>query len=217
MMDERQFVKVISKAIVQEIQKIQREGQYAPIGISARHVHLSKKDVERLFGPGYKLTPLKSLSQPGQFAAHEVVELRGPKGTLEKVRILGPEREKSQVELALSDGRKLGISPPVRASGDLANTPGMVVRGPRGEVVLQEGVIVAERHIHLSPEEAAGFNLKEGDRIRVFIEGKKGGVIEQITVRVNPNYKLDLHLDTDDANAFLLVQGQVVRFEKVNT
>ncbi|MDF2612297.1 MAG: Propanediol utilization protein [Clostridia bacterium] len=216
MVYDEKLVRTISEIVLQEIQKIRRSQRLAPVGISARHVHLSKKDAEVLFGRGYALTHFKELSQPGQFAANEVVELIGPAGTIHKVRVLGPERPKTQIEVALSDARKLGLKPPVRSSGDIEGTPGIILKGPKGEVEIPFGVIISERHMHLSREEAKGFELQDGDKVRAFIEGPKGGVMEHITVRVHEDYRLDLHIDTDDANAFNIVQGQYLKFEKMN-
>lgn len=217
MIVDEKLVNVISEIVLQEVKKIRRQQILAPVGVSARHVHLSKKDVEILFGKGYALTPLKDLSQPGQFAANETVELIGPKGRIQKVRILGPERAESQVEVALSDARNLGIKPPVRGSGELSGTPGITIKGGKGEITLSSGVIIAERHIHLSPRDAAVFGLKDGDKVKAFVEGEKGGIIEHIRARVDETYRLDLHIDTDDANALNILQGQYVRFEKMSS
>lgn len=179
-----------------------------PVGISARHIHLTREDIQKLFGKGYQLTFMKPLSQPGQFAAAETVTLIGPKGKIERVRILGPERKESQVEIPFSDSRRLSVTPPVRTSGDLAGTPGITVKGPAGEVRLESGVIVADRHVHMVPEDAAWYGVKDGDVVKARVSGPKGGIIEQITVRVDESYHLELHLDTDDANAFLIRQNQ---------
>lgn len=194
---------------------MQLQEKVVPVGISARHVHLSQKDVEILFGKAYQLTFLKELSQRGQFASKETVELIGPKATIEKVRILGPVREEIQVEVSMSDARILGIKPPVRASGNLEGSPGILLRGPAGEVNAPRGVIVPERHAHMSIQEAANFGISDGDCIRVFVKGHSGGVMEMVKVRVKESYVLDLHIDTDNANAFGLSQGQELRFEKI--
>lgn len=214
-LNTEEIVKYVTKLVIDEIQNMESKEKTIPVGISARHVHLSKNDVETLFGRGQNLSFFKALSQPGQFAANETVELVGPKGTIKKVRVLGPERSQSQVEVANSDLRTLGVNAPVRNSGDLHNTPGLVLRGPKGEVKLLEGVIVPERHVHMSIEDAARFQLEDGDLIKVFVQGPKGGTLEQIKVRVKASYALDLHIDTDDSNAFGLTQGQMLRFEKL--
>lgn len=207
------LVQYITEIVLKEIQKLSLKNTF-PVGISARHVHLSQKELELLFGKDAILTHLKDLSQPGQFAANELVELVGPKGTIQKVRVLGPLRPNTQIEITLSDARKLGVTPPVRGSGDIEGTPGLVLRGPKGEVQVDKGVIIAERHVHFSLEDAKEHDIKDGEKVRVFVEGPKSGIMEGVTVRVNKNYALDFHIDTDDANAFGLMQGQRVKFEK---
>lgn len=181
-----------------------------PVGISARHVHLERQHLDILFGKDYQLTFLKALSQPGQFAAQETVEIIGPKGTLPSVRILGPERKQTQVEVAMTEARKLGIKPLVRTSGELSGTPGITIRGPKGELTIQEGVIIADRHIHMTPEDARRYYVKDGQKVKVLIDGEKGGIMHNVTIRVSDKYALDCHIDTDDASAFLISQGQIV-------
>jgi len=172
-----------------------------PVGVSRCHVHLSQKDLELLFGEGYQLTEKKALSQPGQFAAEETVTLIGPKGSISGVRVLGPVRSKTQVEVTISDCYRLGIQAPVRESGDLDGTPGITIEGPAGRVELSEGVIVARRHLHLSPAEAEKLGLKDKDIIKVKAEGERALIFENVIVRVRSNFLMDLHLDTDEANA----------------
>lgn len=179
-----------------------------PVGISNRHIHLSQEHIEALFGAGHQLTKTKDLSQPGQFACEETVTLVGPKGTMAGVRVLGPARKASQVELAATDTFKLGVKPPVRDSGIHEGTPGIEVEGPNGRVQMEQGVIVAARHIHMTPEDAAKYQLKDGDHVRVAVPGARGGVFEHVLIRVSPNYALDLHVDTDEGNAFTLKNGQ---------
>lgn len=181
-----------------------------PVGISVRHIHLSRADVDRLFGRNYQLTPKKQLSQPGQYACEECLDVVGPKGELKRVRILGPERKTTQIELAQTDCRNIGISAPVRSSGNTAGTPGITLRGPLGETHVPEGVIIADRHLHMSAEEAAAFGLKDGDHVQIRIEGTKPGILGNVLVRAGKGHALDLHIDTDDGNAFLLEQGQLV-------
>lgn len=185
-----------------------------PVGISVRHVHLSRRDLARLFGPSYMLTPLKKLSQPGQFASEETVDVIGTKGTLERVRILGPLRAETQIELAQTDCRAIGVTAPVRTSGDLEGTPGITLRGPCGEITVPRGVIIADRHIHLSPSQAAAWKLKDGDRVSVAVDGVKAGVMGGVLIRSNEGCEMDFHIDTDDGNAFQLKQGQFVRIIK---
>ncbi|HEY8343716.1 MAG TPA: phosphate propanoyltransferase [Bacillota bacterium] len=181
-----------------------------PVGISNRHVHLSQEDLELLFGPGYQLTFKKDLSQPGQFAAEETVDLIGPKGSIKKVRILGPVRLQTQVEVSITDCFALGVKPPVRDSGDLAGTPGLTIEGPKGKIDLQEGVIIAQRHLHLHTTEAEELGLKDKDYISVKTEGPRSVVFENVLVRVGPKYAKDLHVDTDEANAAALKNGDLV-------
>lgn len=214
-MDNREeLIQKITEAVLEQWNLLSTDPYQVPVGILARHVHLSRDHVELLFGAGYQLTPEKSLSQPGQFACKEQVEVCGPKGSIKKVRILGPERKQSQVEMAFSDCRILGINPPVRTSGDLKETPGILLKGPLGEVSLKEGVIIADRHIHMTPEEASWFDVSDGDRVNVLVPGEKAGVLGRVLVRVTSESRLDLHVDTDDANAFLLRQGQWVTIRK---
>ena len=178
------------------------------VGISSKHIHLTQEHIEVLFGTGHSLTKKKDLSQPGQFASEETVTIIGPKGEIKGVRVLGPARKASQVELALTDTFKIGVKPPVRDSGKLEETPGIDVEGPKGRVHLDQGVIVAARHIHMTPQDATRYSLRDGDHVRVVVPGPRGGVLEQVLVRVNPNYALDLHVDTDEGNAFSLTNGQ---------
>ena len=154
MEDKTALIEQITRLVMDTLEQMETGPAQVPVGISARHLHLSKDHVEALFGRGHKLTPLKALSQPGQYACQETVDVAGPKGTL-RMRVLGPERAQSQVEIAFSESRTLGIVPPVRNSGDLAGTPGVTLIGPRGKVVLREGLIVADRHVHMSLQDAA--------------------------------------------------------------
>ncbi|MGC7870382.1 phosphate propanoyltransferase [Desulfosporosinus sp. SYSU MS00001] len=178
-----------------------------PVGISNKHIHLSQAHIEELFGAGHTLTRTKDLSQPGQFACEETVTLIGPKGSMPGIRVLGPARKASQVELAATDTFKLGVKPPVRDSGKLEGTPGLDVEGPKGKVHLDEGAIIAARHIHMTPEDAQKYSLKDGDHVRVVVPGVRGGIFDQVLIRVSPNYALDMHIDTDEGNAFSLSNG----------
>ncbi len=172
-----------------------------PIGVSNRHLHLSKPDLDVLFGPDYQLQLHKNLRQPGQFAAVETVILAGPKGCLEKVRILGPVRKQTQVEISGSDAFRLGLNPPLRESGDINGSEGVTIIGPKGTVQLKEGLIIAQRHIHMALTDAQKYGVTDGAGVQVKISGKRGLVFDQVTVRVNPNFSLEFHLDTDEANA----------------
>lgn len=172
-----------------------------PIGVSARHIHLSKEHLDVLFGSGYVLKPLKSLSQPGQYAAEETVALEGPKGGFAKVRILGPTRGRTQIEVSRTDAFTLGIDPPVRESGNIAGTPGLLVVGPKGKIELEQGVIVACRHIHFHTSEADAWGIRDKDRLQVLLYGERPLMFTDVIARVSDEYALDLHIDTDEANA----------------
>ena len=182
---------------------------------SARHVHLSRADLDVLFGKGYELTVKKDLSQPGQYACEERVTVVGPKKSIERVGILGPVRPASQVEVSFTDARTLGIAAPVRESGDIAGTPGCKLVGPCGEVEIANGVIVAKRHIHYTPAEAeaAGVSDKEIVKVKVTSDGRTT-IFDDVVVRVNPNFSAAMHIDTDESNAsaaFGLVYGEIVK------
>ncbi|MCA9656808.1 MAG: acetate/propionate family kinase [Myxococcales bacterium] len=175
-----------------------------PIAISARHVHLTEEAVVQLFGPGHRLSERKPLSQPGQFACEETVDLIGPKRTIEGVRVLGPTRSSCQVEISRTDEFFLGLDAPVRASGDVANSPGITLRGPAGVVQLREGVICAWRHIHMPPDDAARYGVADRDVVEVAVHSPSSGrdlVFGDVMVRVSPKYALEMHIDTDEANA----------------
>lgn len=172
-----------------------------PVAVSARHVHLSERSLERLFGAGYRLRVHAMLRQPGQFAAEETVTLIGPKGQLTHVRIVGPPRAEDQVELARSDEIALGIDAPLRESGHLAGTPGLLLEGPAGQVTIQRGVVVSLRHLHLGSADASALGLHDQQRISVHVDGERALTFDDIVVRVSPNYRLELHLDTDEGNA----------------
>ncbi|WP_338834959.1 Phosphate propanoyltransferase [Moorella humiferrea] len=182
-----------------------------PVGVSGRHVHLTKEHFQILFGPGQELTRIRDLVQPGEFAAKETVTIVGPKGVLEKVRIIGPLRSYSQVELSRTDSFKLGVNPPVRDSGDHHNSPGCVLIGPAGVLTLTQGVIIALRHIHMPTNEARRYGLKDKDKVNVKVGGERGLVFQNVLVRVHPNYRLEFHIDTDEANACLLNNEDVVQ------
>ncbi|MDO4280376.1 MAG: phosphate propanoyltransferase [Peptococcaceae bacterium] len=172
-----------------------------PVGISNRHIHLSQADLDALFGAGYALTPMKDLSQPGQFACKETVTICGPKGAIEKVRVLGPVRSATQVEIVAGDSFKLGVKAPVRLSGDLAGSPGITIVGPKGSVQLAQGVVVAQRHIHMNPADAQALGVHDGQIVKIAVEGARGGVYNNVAIRVTNTSQLECHLDTEEANA----------------
>ena len=172
-----------------------------PVEISAHHVHLSQEDVDKLFGPGHQLTPEHELSQPGQFACAEKVHLVGPKGRIANVRVLGPTRKETQVEIAMTEQFKVGIQPPIRQSGDLVNTPGITLEGPYGSSSIERGVICAQRHIHMTQEDAMRLRVRDNYVVRVRVEGERELIFGDVVVRVNPAFRLAMHIDTDEANA----------------
>ncbi|GGF97416.1 phosphate propanoyltransferase [Paenibacillus aceti] len=172
-----------------------------PVGVSARHIHLTQEHIEALFGQGYQLTEFKPLSQPGQFASNETVAVIGPKGQFDKVRILGPARPASQLEISRTDSFAIGVKAPVRESGKIDGTPGIKVKGPAGEIELEEGVIVAARHIHFHTSDAEKWGIKDKDLLKVRFGGERGMIMENVIARVSDNFALDMHIDTDEANA----------------
>lgn len=176
---------------------------------SGRHVHLTREQAQTLFGHG--LTPERPLSQPGQFLARERATVRGPKGEFRDVAVLGPERKKAQVELSMTDARALGIPAPLRLSGKVADTPGAVLSGPQGEVQLNQGVIVAQRHIHLTPESAANFGVEDGQAVKLKTFTRRPLIFEDVVVRVSDQFAPYAHLDYDEANACGFQKGDLGR------
>lgn len=175
------------------------EKLFVEVEASGRHVHLTEADAMQLFGHG--LTEKRPLSQPGQFVCEERVTLIGPKGTLQRVAVLGPARPESQVEISLTDARLLGIEAPVRLSGDIQGTPGICISADKGEIRLSQGVIVAKRHIHMTPESAAQYGLKSGDEVRIKCLSARPLILENVAVRVSDKFATDVHIDYDEANA----------------
>lgn len=186
-----------------------------PVGVSNRHIHLSAADVETLFGKGYELTPIKDLSQPGQFACKEQLTIVGPSlRPIEGVRVLGPVRSASQVEISRTDSFTLKVKPPVRESGDIAGSAPITIIGPKGVVTLKEGCIIANRHIHMSEQEGAAFGLKDGDYVTVEANGERRTTFYDVQVRVSKAFALEMHIDTDDANAAGIGNGSKVTIVK---
>lgn len=180
---------------------------------SARHIHVCEATLKTLFGEGATLTNKKDLSQPGQFACEEKVEVVGPKGSL-KMSILGPTRPVDQIEVSYTDARSLGITPPVRESGDVDGTPGVKLVGPCGEVVIDAGVMVAKRHIHMTPEDAAEIGVEDKEIVKVKIDTARPLIFDDVVVRVSPKFALAMHIDTDECNAagaFGQVYGEIVK------
>ncbi|MBR6555846.1 MAG: phosphate propanoyltransferase [Clostridia bacterium] len=183
------------------------------IEASARHIHLSEADLNVLFGEGAKLTPKRELSQPGQYLSEERVSIVGPKGTIANLGVLGPTRPATQVEVSFTDARALGIVPPIRESGDVAGTPGCKVVGPCGEVEIKEGVMVAKRHIHITPEDAEKYGLKDKQIVSVKVGGDRGITFGETVVRVSPKFRTRMHVDFDESNAAALageMTGEVI-------
>lgn len=178
-----------------------------PVAVSAHHVHLTQEAVEQLFGKGYQLKILKNLSQPGGWAAEETVDVIGPRGELKKLRILGPCREANQIEIAETESFKLGADTPVRISGDTMKTPEVTLVGPAGSIKT-DGLIIAQRHIHMSPVDAKEFNLKHGDIVEVEIPSHPRSIVfRDVVIRVNHEFALEMHIDTDEANAAHIAHG----------
>lgn len=182
---------------------------FVPLEASGRHVHLTGDQAKALFGHG--LTPSRPLSQPGQYLARERVTVVGPKGSFENVAVLGPERKEAQVEISLTDGRTLGISPPIRLSGDVSGSPGVTLKGEKGEITLSQGVICAKRHIHLTPEDGKNFGVQDGQTVRLQTLTARPLVFEEVSVRIRPDFASYAHLDYDEANACGFQSGDLGR------
>ena len=204
---------LIRDLVVQELRKEQKN--LVPVELSQRHVHMSQEDINSLFGKGYQLNVLRDLSQPGQYACKETVDIVGPKREIHGVRILGPPRKETQVEISTTDARIIGILPFVRLSGDIEGSPGIYVIGPRGAILLNKGVIVAARHLHVNPEEAEKLGLKDKDKVSVRFKGPRTTIFEDCLVRVHPDFHLNMHLDIDEGNAAGLQNGDLGEIVKV--
>jgi propanediol utilization protein len=196
-------------AIVDAVLKELKEQLFILTEASGRHVHLSREDINTLFGYDYQLTPVKDLSQPGQFACEERVTITGTKNAIHNVVVLGPERSKSQVEVSLTDALTLGIKVPVRLSGDIKGTPGIKITNPKNGVTieLKEGLIVAKRHIHMTPEDAKRFHVSNGEVVKVKVFGERPLILEDVDIRVDKNFSTAMHIDYDEANACGLTKG----------
>jgi putative phosphotransacetylase len=202
-MQQEQLVQAITKLVVEQLAGAGAETvceERIPIGISARHVHLTQEHVDELFGKGYQLTKKKEL-MGGQFASNELVTLVGTKlRAIENVRILGPCRKASQVEVSQTDTIRLGVKAPVRESGKIEGSAPIALVGPKGVVYLEEGCIVAKRQIHMSTEDAKRFGVTNGQSVKVRFDTEKGGIMEDVIIRVDPTFTLEMHIDTDEAN-----------------
>lgn len=207
-MENRDLLALITKKVITKLNEY--NAYKIPIGISNRHVHVSQEDLGILFGKGYTLTKKSDLKQPGQYASNETVTIRGSKGEFERVRILGPTRNRTQVEISKTDSFRLGIRPPIRESGDLEGTPGIELIGPQGSVSISQGAIIALRHIHMTPEQAEALGVKDKDIVEVETFGERHGVFGDVLIRVSDQFSLEMHVDVDEANACALGNNDYV-------
>ena len=213
---QSQDIELITRMVMEAMEQSapSRQGFAVPVGVSARHVHLTQADLEILFGKGYQLTKKKEL-MGGQFASNEQVTLVGLKlRAIENVRILGPCRKASQVEISKTDALKLGIKAPVRESGNTIGSAPIALVGPKGVLYLNEGCIVAQRHIHMSPADASAAGVKDGDIVSVVAENERGTTFNHVKIRVHDSFTLEMHIDTDEANAAGIRHGDTVRMFK---
>ena len=213
-MDRAEVQRLVTERIVKTA--YEKTGRrFVPAAGSNRHIHVSAQDLEALFGRGYALKPERALSQPGQYAAGETVSIAGPKGRIDQIRVLGPARGKTQIEILTTDAFRLGISPVVRLSGDIEGTPGATIIGPAGSIELSSGVIIAMRHVHISPEQAAWLGLQNGDLVSIRKDGVRALVFEAVPVRCGEGHNLELHLDLEEANAGSIKNGELLEIVSV--
>jgi acetate kinase len=196
----REALRALSRSYLTHVLEAQRQEPFL-VEVSAHHIHLTQEHVEALFGPGHQLTKHADLSQPGQYACKEQLAIVGPKGRIERVRVLGPARKYTQIEIAMTEQFRLGVHPPIRESGDIAETPGCTLEGTAGSVKLDRGVICALRHVHMTPENALRYGVRDKSVVRVRIAGDRELVFGDVLVRVDPSFALAMHIDTDEANA----------------
>jgi acetate kinase len=202
----REALRALSRSYLTQVLEAQQQQPFV-VEVSAHHIHLTQEHVDALFGKGYQLTHQAPLSQPGQFACKEQLTIVGPKGRIERVRVLGPARKITQVEIAMTEQFRLGVHPPIRESGQIKDTPGCTLEGPAGSVKLDCGVICALRHIHMTPQDALRYGVHDKSVVRVRIEGDRELVFGDVLVRVDPSYALAMHIDTDEANAANIQTG----------
>lgn len=213
---EKHEIEKVTQLVIASLQEQQNKGNgfLVPVGVSNRHIHLSQSDVEKLFGKGHQLTKKKEL-MGGQFACEECCTIVGLKlRAIENVRVLGPARKSTQVEISYTDARKLGINVPVRESGDTAGSAPIAIVGPKGAIYLEEGCIVAARHIHMSPADAAAAGVQDGQYVSVRVENERGTTFDRVKIRVDKTFTLEMHIDTDEANASDIKQGDKVAIVK---
>ena len=212
--NEQELMALVSR-VVSSIKGTSSEEAGIPVGISNRHIHLCREHVDILFGKGYELTKLKQLSQPGQYACKEQLTVVGPSmRAIEGVRVLGPERKASQVEISRTDSFVLKVKPPVRESGDIKGSAPITIIGPKGVVTLNEGCIIANRHIHMSLEEADRFGVRDGQYVDVALDGERRSLFYDVQIRAHKDFRLEMHIDTDDANAAGVGNGFKARIVK---
>ncbi len=202
MIVHEELLKLVTQRVMEKVNTY--NAYKIPIGVSNRHVHVTQEDLETLFGKGCQLTKKSDLKQPGQYASNETVIIRGPKGEFDRVRILGPVRKQSQIEISKTDSFRLGIRPPIRESGDLSGTPGLEMIGPKGSVLLSKGAIIALRHIHMTPKQADAMGVKDKDMVEVETFGERHGIFGDVLIRVSDQFSLEMHVDVDEANACAL-------------
>ncbi|RGH39046.1 MULTISPECIES: phosphate propanoyltransferase [Clostridia] len=214
---DNQSIELITRMVLETVQKQEassENGYVVPVGVSARHIHLTQEHVEALFGEGYQLTKKKGL-MGGQFASNETVTIVGLKlRAIENVRILGPVRSKSQVEISATDALRLGVKAPIRESGNIAGSAAIAVVGPKGAIYLNEGCIVAKRHIHMAPQDAMAAGVHDGDIVSVKADNERGTTFNNVQIRVDDSFTLEMHIDTDEANAAKIATGDTVRIIK---
>lgn len=213
---EQQTVEMITQMVLQTIGRMEEKsgGYRVPVGVSARHIHLTQEHVEALFGEGYHLTKKKDL-MGGQYACNETVTIVGLKlRAIENVRVLGPVRKASQLEISATDSMKLGIAAPIRESGNVAGSAPVAVVGPKGVIYLKEGCIIAMRHIHMSPADASAAGVSDGDIVSVKVDNERGTIFNQVKIRVSDSFTLEMHIDTDEANASKIKTGDMVTIMK---
>lgn len=213
-LNHQNLEEIVRRIVTGVVERLDESKNKIPVGVSNRHIHLSKNDREILFGKDYATTKIKDLTQPGQFACQEVVTIQGPKNKIDNVRILGPDRKQTQVEIAQSDCIKLGIVTDIRESGDLKNSSPITIIGPKETINLKEGAIISQRHLHLSDEEAKQFEVNDGQIVSVRFLSKRGGTFDNVLVRSGSKHKLEMHLDTDEANAMSIKNGDFVEIVK---
>lgn len=208
-MDQKELTAIIEETVKEILGDSAEARDQVPIAVSNRHAHLSRAALDRLFGHGYELKKLKDLSQSGQFAAKETVIVIGPKGKLQNVRVLGPTRGETQVEVSLTDARSIGVQVPIRNSGNIEGSPSFLLQGPKGQLKVEKGLICAARHIHMHTNDAATFGVSDGDIVKVAVDGDRAITFDNTLIRVSPKYQLEMHIDFDEANAANIRTGAV--------